>query len=159
MKARVLHTRIWTDGFMRKLTPGEKLLYVYLLTNSKVNIIHCYEITIDEIIFDLGLSVRTIKDAVEKLSKEGKILRYKDWVFLGNADKYQRFTGEKNDIAKQRLFQEMSRDVLDWYDKIMDRGIKGVYIPSVISNKYIYRGVVKGGKEKNKGGVIYAEDL
>lgn len=169
-----MHTRFWKDSFIHSLSAGEKLLYNYLITNEKVNIIHCYELDIDEIVFDLGLSKGTIKEGLEKLAKMGKVLIYKDWVFLGNAHKYEQYRGELIEKAKKRLLQEMSKDVLDWYKRILFRGIKGVYIPPIIhKSKYIdnNRGVVKRGKKKLygklstklstkvEGGVLDARDV
>jgi hypothetical protein len=131
MKTRVIHTRFWKDSYVRRLTPGEKLVFNYLLTNEKVNIIHCYEIDLDEIVFDVGLSKGTVKDAMQRLQQDKKIAYYNGWCFLGNASKYEKYTGEKNVTAKETLLKEMSNKVLDWYNNLIDRGMIGVYIPPI----------------------------
>lgn len=148
MKTRVIHTRFWKDSYIRKLTAGEKLVFNYLLTNEKVNIIHCYEIDIDEIVFDLGLSASTVREALKKLQSDKKISFRNGWVFLGNAAKYESYKGIKNDAARKRLLQEMSKSTLDWYNNLIDRGIIGVYIPPINHKPEIINkskeGVVRG---------------
>lgn len=150
MKTRILHTRFWKDSYIRKLTAGEKLIYIYLITNEKVNIIHCYELDIDEIVFDVGLAKANILQALAKFQKDGKIAYARGWLFLGNAMKYEEYKGPKNEKAKRQLLQEMSKPVLDWYNNVCDRGIIGVYIPPINhKSKYINNKerVVKGKQE------------
>ncbi len=138
MKTRILHTQFWKDGFVRRLKSNEKLVYAYLLTNDKVNIIFCFELTIDEIAFDLGLTKKQVTSSLKKLSENKKISCYKDWIFLLNANKYETYSGSKNEIAKQKIVEKMSKDVLDWLNNPLDRGIyRGTMIPPINHNTEI----------------------
>jgi hypothetical protein len=53
-KLRSVNTRFWEDPFVEELTPSEKLLFLYLLTNPLANLLGIYEITIKRISYDTG---------------------------------------------------------------------------------------------------------
>ena len=139
MKARVLHTKFWSDDFVAELTTAEKLVFLYLLTNEHVNIIHCYECTDRTILFDTGVNRDQLETAKQKLEAAGKVRFFQGWVQLMNADRFQQFNGEKNERAKMILEREMSASVFDWYkgksdtpiNTPIDTPIERVSIPSV----------------------------
>lgn len=150
MKTRIIQTRFWSDGFVSSLTPLEKLIFNYYLTNEKVNIIHCYECPDKYVLVDTGVSKEILVKCKQKLQKAGKLFFYKDYVLLTNAGKYESYKGQQNEIAKEKLFKEMSNDVLDWYNNPFDRGMDTPqrvpinHKPEIINNKS-ETGVVKGG--------------
>lgn len=121
MKNRLIETKFWKDSYIVTLTVEERLLYLYLLTNERVNIIHCYEITEREILFDTGIDRGILQKAKEKFQQDGKITFYKEYVFLNNSDKYESYTGELNEKAKLKLQKQMPVDVYEWY--------RGIYTP------------------------------
>ena len=121
MKTRILHTKIWKDDFFSSLTPTEKLLFIYYITNERVNIIHCYEITDREVTFDTGIDRGIIE--VFKGKVTGKIAFKDTYVFLLNANRYETYKGDRNDTAKEKLLKELPKSILDWYNNILDRGI------------------------------------
>ena len=123
MKAREIQTKIWADSFFSDLSSNEKLLFIYYLTSPLITIIHLYECPDKLVVFDTGVNKDIITEAKKKFEKSGKIHFFKDWVYLYNASRYQRFTGEKNDIAKERLFQQLPKNVIDWYNNINDTPI------------------------------------
>lgn len=162
MKTRIIHTEVWADGFFSDLNPDEKLLWLYLLTNETVNIIHLYRCPTHRISADTGLSVEKIKGIKSKFEKLGKAYFFEEFVFLKNAHKYESYTGDRNEIAKEKIFSKLSASVLAWYKAILDTPmhtpIDGVYIPSInkkeeiINNKEGGMGgenltIVKGQKE------------
>lgn len=153
MKTRILQTKIWGDPYYSDLTTQEKLLFLYLLTNDKVNIIHCYEITRRQLSFDTGIQQAIVDKICLKFNNDGRFGLYKDWVYIVNAYKYEEYKGESNEVAKVKLIKEMSKDVLDWYEAVLDRGVeRGVYTTQAppISNKsevISKNGVVKGDTE------------
>ena len=129
MKTRLLETKFWKDAYIVELTIEQRLLYIYLLTNERVNIIHCYEISDREILFDTGIDRGILTPSKTQFQKDGKFSFYKDYVFLINACKYESYIGEKNDNAKLKLYKQMPSDVFDWY--------RGIYTPLIgsISHK------------------------
>lgn len=150
MKTRILQTKIWKDSYFSSLNLTERLIFLYLLTNDKVNILHCYEISSREIAFDTGINTPMVEDVKAKFQKGGRFEFFKDWVLIINAYKYEEYKGEKNETAKTKLIREMSKDVKGWYDNVLDRGIdRGMHtlsIGSISHNTEIisHKGVVKG---------------
>ena len=69
---RSINTCIWTDEWFEELNPHEKLIWLYLLTNPKANLIGIYEISIKRISFDNGLAKEEVKQITHKFQEEGK---------------------------------------------------------------------------------------
>lgn len=136
MKARILHTKLWEDDYFNNLTTAEKLLFIYLITNEKVDIIEVYEITTRKIMFDTGLSDETVRNAKNKIAESGKILFNGNYVLLRNAGKYQNFTGKSNETAKTKSFGNLPTEIQRWYIEIIGHPPYTPPTVSVISNKY-----------------------
>ena len=102
MKTRIIYTKIWEDSYIEKLTPSEKLLFIYLLTNPKVNIIATYEIRTSQIALDTGLTKSTIEQVLDKFNQDKKFLRINQFIHIVNADKFQTYSGKKNEVAKEK---------------------------------------------------------
>jgi hypothetical protein len=100
MKTRIVHTRFWQDEFVNTLTPKEKLLFIYLLTNDRVSLTGMYELPDKYIKADLELTDKELEVAKEKLQKNNKILFCDGWVKIVNHDKYNSYTGEPIQKAK-----------------------------------------------------------
>jgi hypothetical protein len=132
MKTRIIETKFWKDPYIISLSVEERLLFLYLLTNERVNIIHCYEITDREIMFDTGLQGGLLGASRGKFEKDKKMCFYKNYVYLLNAEKYENFSGVLSEKGKVRLLQQFSPDVLKWYQSIspLEAPLKGT-----ISNK------------------------
>lgn len=155
MKTRILYTKIWQDSFFTSLSIEEKIVFIYYLTNDQVNIIHFYECPDRKVIFETGISTQKLQTFKKKLQANNKIGFYKDYVFLVNANRYESYTGEKNEKAKRKITALLSRDVLDWYNNVLDRGIdRGIDTPSIpsinhkseiINNKLRIRGIRREG--------------
>ncbi len=85
-KLRSVNTKFWDDPFIQDLTPSEKLLFLYLLTNPLVNLVGVYEISIRRISFDTGLNESTITKGFERF----ETVEYdKNYVILYNRLKNQ----------------------------------------------------------------------
>lgn len=96
-----------------------------------MNIIHLYELPTRVILFDTGVQQADLDNAKNKFEAHKKFYFYKDWVYLSNAKKYETYTGDRNEIAKQNTYKQLSKDVLDWFYKIPDTPQIGVYIPTI----------------------------
>lgn len=137
MISRLVYSKIWTDDFFAELTPSEKLLFLYFLTNEKINILHLYEVPAREIAFDTGLTLEEIDNIKNKFQAKEKLRFYKNYVYISNASRYQEYRGEKNESAKLKLTRQLPKDVLDWYYNLSDRGIYTQSIPSVIKTEIV----------------------
>lgn len=118
-----MYTKIWDDSFFSELSPSEKLLFLYYITNQHINIIHLYECSDKKVCYDTGLNHEQISKAKAKFEAAHRIYFFGNFVFLRNASKYQKYTGELNERAKDKLFAMLSKDVLDWYNSVLDTPI------------------------------------
>lgn len=123
MKTRIIHTKFWEDSYIADLTVTEKLLFLYFLTNSHVNIIWTYECSDRIIKFETGVDDATLQKTKEKFMKDRKILFRDDYVYLVNANRYETFKGEKNQIASEKLEEQIGDEVIDWFKAVLDTPI------------------------------------
>jgi len=102
-KLRSVNTKFWDDSFISELNPSEKLLFLYLLTNSLANILGIYEITIKRISYDTGLTKETITKGLESFAKGKKaFLTADNYIIMPNWLKNQRLnTNMKVAVAKE----------------------------------------------------------
>lgn len=117
MKTRILHTKIWSDSWFRRLETTEKVFFLYLISNELVNIIHLYELPISVATMQTNIPVEDLERIREKFQEDNKIDFYGDYVLINNAYKYQYYKGIKNNRLKLRLFFEMSDDTIRHYSK------------------------------------------
>lgn len=138
MKNRLIETKFWKDSYIVELSTEERLLYLYLLTNERVNIIHCYEITEREVLFDTGIDRGIYTHCKERFQKDGKFTFYKEYIYINNAGKYETYTGDLNEKAKLKLQKQMPKNVFEWYRGIyrgIDTGIYTTPIPLKIRDQ------------------------
>jgi len=102
MKTRIIYTRFWHDNYISELNPKQKLAFMYLITNEKVNICGIYELPDKYIRFDLGLKKIELDKIKQKFIKDGKFAFIDGWVKILNCERYNKFLGEKNEIAKKK---------------------------------------------------------
>lgn len=118
MKTRVIHTKVWKDEYFAGLTVFEKLLFVYLLTNDRVNISGIYELTNREIMFDLAVPEDVLNEAKSKLENDSKFCFYQGWVAIVNCYKYQTYKGNKNEVCRQKELQLVPKHLKDRLSRI-----------------------------------------
>jgi len=69
-KLRSVNTKFWDDTFIVDLDPKEKLLFLYLITNSLTNLLGIYEISIRKISFDTGLTPEMVQKGLERFERK-----------------------------------------------------------------------------------------
>lgn len=111
MKARLVHTKIWQDDWFSKLSRASSIIYLYLLTCPENNLSGVFELP-DKFIC---IFTNTTNAELEQAKKdfEGKVSFYNGWVKLHNTDRYQNFTGAKNEIAKEKELKLVPPEVLN----------------------------------------------
>lgn len=77
-KTRYIKTDFWSDSFIESLDPTEKLLFIYLFTNDKLDLCGIYEITIRKISFETWINEDRVQKTINKFSEKWKI-HYIDW--------------------------------------------------------------------------------
>jgi len=123
MRTRIIQTKFWSDEYVAKLTVSQRLFFLYCLTNQYVNLIWFYECSDRIIRFETGIDDATLQEAKLKFQKDKKILFLNDYIFLVNASKYENFTGQKNEVAAQKLWDLIPESVKVLKDSILDTPI------------------------------------
>jgi hypothetical protein len=88
-KLRSINTKFWDDSYVIRLTPNEKLLYLYFLTNALTNISGVYEISLERVSFDTGLKDSLLKPILDKFKEDKKITYRDSWLVIHNFIKNQ----------------------------------------------------------------------
>src|SRR5690606_37424154 len=112
MKTRILHTKFWKDEFIMSLDTKGKCLFNYLLTNENNNLIGIYEIPEPYIALETGLTIPEIQEYKIKFQQAGKFVFYKSWVRIVNAERYNSYSGKKNEKAKERELSYVPEELM-----------------------------------------------
>jgi len=149
MKTRLVYTKFWHDNYISELTAKEKLLFIYLITNEKINLCGIYELPDKYIKFDLGFTQSELNKMKDKFMQNGKFIFLDGWVRIINFSGYNSFTGEKNEIAKQKELSQIPQKIIE-YQYLLDRVSSNLDTLNNHNhnNIYINKGVVKGEKTK-----------
>lgn len=92
----MINTRFWNDGFISRLDPTEKLLFIYFLTNEHLNISGIYEMPLKVMAIETGIDQTMIEKVLPRLHP--KIIYHDDWVVIPNFPKHQSLTSA--DVVK-----------------------------------------------------------
>jgi len=90
-KLRSVSTAFWSDPFIEELTASEKLLYLYLITNDKTNMLGIYEVSFKKISFETGINKDLIIKAFKSFERLSKVKYIDNHVILLNFIKHQNF--------------------------------------------------------------------
>ncbi|MBS4189875.1 replication protein [Bacillus sp. FJAT-49705] len=76
-KYRVVYTQFWDDPrVVEEMTPEDKYVFHYLLTNKNTKQIGIYTITKKQMAFDTGYSQETIQSILERLINKHQLVKY-----------------------------------------------------------------------------------
>jgi len=89
-KNRYFNTDFWTDPYVMRLDPSEKLLYCYLFTNDRQNIAGVYEMARKKMANETGFDRDVIEVILQRFVKDGKIQLIEDWIIVFNTIKNQK---------------------------------------------------------------------
>jgi hypothetical protein len=80
---RSVQDRFWSDGWVRKLNPLDRYLFLYLLTNTHSTWCGIYELEISMMAFECGIDERDLeKSMLPKLHP--KVIYVDGWVYIPN---------------------------------------------------------------------------
>jgi hypothetical protein len=111
-KQRIVNTKFWDDSYIAGLSPLEKLVFLYLITNPLTNISGVYELPLKRAAFDIGVSTEELEVIFRKLESDGKIVCFRGWIAVTNFVKHQTL----NPKIKIGILQELKkapREVVD----------------------------------------------
>lgn len=74
---RNVQMSFWTDTkIIDDFSPEEKYLYLYFLTNPHTNLSGCYEISLKQIEYETGISIKNIKVYISRLQDVHRVIIY-----------------------------------------------------------------------------------
>ncbi|MCZ6703427.1 MAG: hypothetical protein O6940_10355 [Ignavibacteria bacterium] len=144
-KERYINTKFWDDSYIIGLTPTEKLLFIYFITNPLTNIAGVYEISTQRILFDTALTKLRLEKILKKFDTDGKIKYDNGWVVIRNFIKHQKenpkiITGIENELAKvpKQLLKNIGYDSLSRI-KIIKNSLSHIDIDIKIDIEKVYK--------------------
>lgn len=88
----MINTDFWVDQYIHSLKSEMRYFYLYLLTNPHTNITGIYQVPVDYMAVETGLTSEKIINSLKELEAAGKLIYYDGWIILFNKLKWQ---GEK----------------------------------------------------------------
>jgi hypothetical protein len=142
-KKRYVDTNFWEDSYTANLDPSEKLIFLYLLTNSCTNIAGVYQITLKRIACDTGIDRDMVLKILERFKKDKKIDYIDGWMLIKNFIKHQ-------NLNSHLIVKGIENELL----KVPDYIKEGIWYISDIdtpSNKHLNQDINKDqDKDKNQ---------
>ena len=90
-KQRMLKTSFRADSYIEQLTPTQKLLYAYLLTNDYIDLSGIYEITFRRISYETWVAEEEVEQVMEKFQSDGKVFFCEGRIVIVNFIKNQNY--------------------------------------------------------------------
>lgn len=112
---RTIQTETWDDPWFADLAPNAKLLFLFLITNRRVNQCGAMEITMRQISFETGLPAATIPGLIESFGDRIKWWPDHQILIIRNFYRHQRAnTGDKFDIAATKSAESLPDFAKSW---------------------------------------------
>lgn len=149
-KNRYVNTSMWVDTKFTKLTPNEKLVFIYLFTNSACNIAGMYQIPLHYIVGDTGLSEAIVSKALLSLEEKETVLYRDGWIIL------------KNSIAHQKMNPKVASGIISAMENVPEELLGFVRMSNKIKEVLINNGIdnsLLNAIEDNQSLYIKKEDL
>lgn len=106
-KQRYLDTKFWSDSYIEKLDPIEKLLFIYLMTNERTNLAGIYELPIKYMSVETGIERSMLENILSRFEKDNKIVLHDGWVRVVNAIKHQNLSNSKIQLGIEKILSEV----------------------------------------------------
>lgn len=109
----MVNTRFWNDSYVADLDPSEKLLFLYLITNDRVEICGAYELPIKIMATETGIDKNMVEKIMQRFSVDGKVLYMDGWVFVLNYQKYVNTNNTNINIGIKRGIEKIPEETLN----------------------------------------------
>lgn len=121
MATRYMQTDFWTDSKVHnESSPEDRYFMIYLLTNPKTNQLGCYELTIEQMAFDLGYKEPEVDKILNRLIKN---LGFADYdydtkeILIKN---WYRYNWTKSPKVQQYVLKELEKVKSEKFRKYLD---------------------------------------
>lgn len=103
-KYRLIKRAFWSDEWIATLNAGQKLLYIYLLTNERTTLCGIYRVSIRYMSFETGIPEEHVAAYLEVFAKAHKVYFVDGWVKILNYQKHQ----SGSPLVKKGIERELS---------------------------------------------------
>ena len=79
---RYISSSFWSDDWVDNLTAEEKLVYLYLLTNTAFKDSGIYKISLDDIAKEIKMNKKEIIDILLLFEREKKVFTYENFIII-----------------------------------------------------------------------------
>lgn len=110
-KKRYIDTKLWSDGYVGKLDPVEKLLFLYLVTNERNNVAGIYELPRKYMSVETGIENSMLDNILSRFERDGKITTFEEWIRLTNSDKHQNLNNRNIQIGIENVLNSLKYEV------------------------------------------------
>lgn len=101
----MVNTRFWNDGYIMNLDPSEKLVFLYLITNSRTETCGGYEFPIRLAALETGLESEMVSKILRRFENDRKIVLCDGWVWISNFTKHQAWNPSMKEGADKTFAQ------------------------------------------------------
>jgi len=85
----MVDTIFWEDHYTANLDPIEKLLFLYLLTNTSTSICGIYQITLKKMAVETGIDREMVEKVLARFAESEKVFYLAGWIGIRNFIKHQ----------------------------------------------------------------------
>lgn len=111
-KLRSVSTAVWSDVWFEDLTPNQKLIWLYLITNEKTNMLGIYEASIKKIAFETGVNKTEVEKALSEFTKAGRVKYQHNHIILVKFLKHQNFNTNMKKSAID-VYLNLPKELID----------------------------------------------
>lgn len=116
MKYIKFNTKFWYDGYISTLSRDEKLFFLYLFTNPRIDKTGIYELPDKFMESELSLNHIELLKLKAKMIKDKKFYFHKGWVYIINFSEHNKFSTAENIIKDyKKEFDSIPKSVKDYF--------------------------------------------
>ncbi len=124
MKTRIIKTEFWEDMAGKDVPKDARLLFVYLITNPRINMCGIFELSDKYILLETGLTPKELEKAKAYLQDIKKIIFINGWIKIINAEKHNNYKGSpKNEVAYERELALIPSYIKEEFERSIDSSI------------------------------------
>jgi len=111
---RQIHCKIWTDPWFIEREADEKLVFIYLFSNDRANLLGIYDISIKMLAYETGVDKVRVEEILSAFEAQGKIVRDGSWMWIVNLFSYnaQNIASPKIRAHIDRLLRQLGDTIL-----------------------------------------------
>lgn len=110
-KQRVIKDEIWDDDWFYDLTTEAKLVWIFLLTNKRMEISGIFKMNLRWGADQVCMDIKEFEKLLETFAEDGKILWEKGWIGIKNFHKHLAYRNPNIVKGLERLYADRPSDL------------------------------------------------